>query len=157
MSVRIESKSAVSVCEMARLVGLSRSRFYELIEAGVFPSPLYDIVTRRPYFTEEMREACLVVRRTNCGVNGRITLFHARHRPGPAPVRPDKKATAPKTSANHHADLLDGLRALGLATVTASHVMTALKEVFPRGTDGHDGGEVLRAIFLRLKGQGSAA
>jgi ACT domain-containing protein len=44
MSVRIESKSAVSVCEMARLVGLSRSRFYELVEAGVFPSPIYDLV-----------------------------------------------------------------------------------------------------------------
>ena len=38
MSIRIEFKTAVSVCEMARLVGLSRSRFYELIETGVFPS-----------------------------------------------------------------------------------------------------------------------
>ena len=123
---------------------------------GVFPSPIYDLMTRRPYFTEELREPCLDVRRTNRGVNGRTTLFYAQRRP--ASVRPDRKAAAPKPSDNEPAELLDGLRAApGLTTATSSQVKAALKQVFPRGTDGHDDGEVIRAVFLRLKGQGSAA
>jgi hypothetical protein len=153
MSVRIESRTAVSMCEMARLVGLSRSRFYELIEAGVFPAPVYDLVTRRPYFTEEMRETCLRVRRTNCGVNGRTTLFYAQRRPTTSPPRPDRKTISTRTNA----DLLDGLRALGLGSVTDAQVEAAVRQLFPRGTDGRDTGEVLRAVFLRLKDRGSAA
>ena len=38
-------KSAVSVAEMARMVGLSRSRFYQLVGTA-FPHPLYDVATR---------------------------------------------------------------------------------------------------------------
>lgn len=136
MSVRIESKTAVSVCEMARLVGLSRSRFYELIEAGVFPAPVYDLVTRRPYYTEEMREACLRVRRTNCAVNGKTTLFYARRRQATASARLDRKTITPRSDADHHPDLLDGLRALGLASVTAAQVDAAVKQLFPRGPRG---------------------
>ena len=157
MSVRIESKSAVSVCEMARLVGLSRSRFYELIEAGVFPSPIYDLVTRRPHYSEEMRDECLQVRRTNCAVTGRCVLFYTPRRSEPAKAGVLKKPSNKKSSGNQHADLLDGLRALGLASVTRSQVDAALKQVFPRGTEGRDTGEIIRAVFLRLKGQGSAA
>jgi hypothetical protein len=157
MSVHIESKSAVSVCEMARLVGLSRSRFYELVEAGVFPSPIYDLVTRRPHYSEEMRDECLQVRRTNSGKNGRCVLFYTPRRSEPARAGAIKKPSNKKSSANHHDDLLDGLRALGLASVTAAQVHAACQQVFPRGTDGRDSGEVLRMVFLRLKGQGSAA
>ena len=34
------TKVAVSVAEMARMVGLSRARFYQLRRAGVFPTPV---------------------------------------------------------------------------------------------------------------------
>ena len=40
-------KQAVSVAEMARMVGLSRGRFYQLV-GNTFPHPQYDLTTRRP-------------------------------------------------------------------------------------------------------------
>ena len=58
-----QTKSVVSVAEMARMVGLSRQRFYQLL-GGTFPYPLYDIATRRPFYTEEMQQVCLEVRKT---------------------------------------------------------------------------------------------
>jgi hypothetical protein len=71
-------KTAVSISEMARIVGLSRQRFHQLIQAGVFPAPLYDIATRRPFYNEEMQQTCLEVRRRNCGINGKAVLFYSR-------------------------------------------------------------------------------
>ena len=43
-----ETKAIVTVSEMARMCGLSRARFYQLQKAGIFPSPVYDVSTRRP-------------------------------------------------------------------------------------------------------------
>jgi hypothetical protein len=143
---------AVTVAEMARLVGLSRSRFYQLI-GSAFPQPVYDVATRRPIYTEELQQVCLDVRRRNCGIDGRPVLFYARRLPT-APARPRKVKTTP-TASPPHADLLDGLRSLGLATAAAD-VVAAVKELFPRGTDGQDQGEVLRVVFLHLKRQNTA-
>jgi len=59
-------KAAVTVAEMARMVGLSRARFYQLQKAGVFPAPKYDDVKKRPFYDQEAQKACLEVRRRNC-------------------------------------------------------------------------------------------
>jgi len=53
-------KAAVSVSEMARIVGLSRSRFYGLVNEGVFPPPVYDLRTRRPFYDLDLQQRCLV-------------------------------------------------------------------------------------------------
>ena len=144
-------KSAVSVAEMATMVGLSRSRFYQLIGSG-FPHPLYDLATRRPFFPPELQEACLEVRRSNRGVDGKPVLFHRRAREAtpsiPKPSR--KKATADDRG---HRDLVAGLRSLGLASVTASQVKSALKKLGVSDLAGKDNAEVLRAVFLHLKRQ----
>ena len=54
MSDEIVSKMAVSVTEMARMVGLSRARFYQLVRAGTFPppdrEPATDSSQRRAWF-----------------------------------------------------------------------------------------------------------
>jgi hypothetical protein len=152
MSVQIQTKAVVSVAEMARMCGLSRARFYQLVEAGVFPSPLYRIETRRPFFTQEMQETCLEVRRRNCGINGRPVLFYAR-RITPSPITKAKRTPTPKTSK--HADLIEGLHALGLTTVTASQVEAAIQQTFPRGKVGIDDETVLRTVFLFVKRQDS--
>lgn len=73
----VQTKAIVSVAEMARMVGFSRARFYQLIQAGTFPSPVYDIHTRRPTYTEDQQLVCLDVRRRNCGIDGRPVLFYA--------------------------------------------------------------------------------
>lgn len=53
-----ELPAVVSVSEMARKVGLSRSRFYDLVRAGVFPQSVYCIRTRRPMFLTEQQADC---------------------------------------------------------------------------------------------------
>ena len=144
MSVQNETKAAVSVAEMARMVGLSRSRFYQLMGTA-FPHPVHDLASRRPAYTEELQQVCLEVRKRNCGSDGKPILFYAR-RIGTAPARP--KPPRPKGDVS---DLVDGVNALGLTSATGAQVEQASKELFPGGTGGIDQGEVLRAVFLHLK------
>ncbi|MEO2089797.1 MAG: hypothetical protein ABGY75_09920 [Gemmataceae bacterium] len=147
----VSTKAVVTVSEMARMVGLSRARFYELVEAGVFPTPVYDVSTRRPLYDEKMQETCLEVRRRNLGVNGKPVLFYARGQRTPTPaVKASKPPVAqPKTTAAH-TDLIDGLGALGLVD-TPAQVAEAVAALYPAGVDGTDRGQVLRAVFLHLK------
>ena len=149
MNDAVSTKAVVTVSEMARMVGLSRARFYQL-QGTAFPLPVYDIVTRRPIYTEEQQRVCLEVRRRNCGIDGRPVLFYAR-RPGtPSTPRTPKRATAsPKQPP--HAGLIDALKALGLSSVTPAQVAAALSELFPSGTTGVEQGEIVRAIFLNMK------
>ena len=146
MNVQIETKSVVTVSEMARMCGLSRSRFYQFI-GSAFPSPLMD-KKKRPFYSEELQAVCLEVRRRNCGIDGKPILFYAR-RIGTGPSKPKKVKTA--ATNPQHADLLDGVRSLGLASVTAVDIAKALKEIFPSGVENEDDCEILRAVFLHLK------
>ena len=66
----VEIKQAVTVSEMARMVGLSRARFYQLI-GSAFPFPVYNVSTKRPFFDESLQTICLEVRRRNCGIDGK--------------------------------------------------------------------------------------
>lgn len=136
----VQTKTAVTVAEMARMVGLSRARFYQLL-GSAFPWPLYDVSTRRPFYDEEAQKVCLEVRRRNCGVNGQAILFYCR---GPAPKGP---VSIKKQSRNSCSYLLDGLRSLGLSP-SVPQVEAALKEL---GLEGRNDAETLRAVFVHLK------
>jgi predicted DNA-binding transcriptional regulator AlpA len=148
-----QAKAAVSVAEMARMVGLSRARFYQLI-GTTFPPPLYTEATRRPFYDEELQRVCLDVRRRNCGVDGKPVLFYSR-RPLAAPVPGRKPKKAAAAGDDRHADLLDGLKGLGLVAVTAAHVAEAVKNLYPHGVPEDANGEVLRAVFLHLRRRNS--
>lgn len=150
----VSTKAAVTVSEMARMVGLSRARFYELIESGVFPTPVYCVSTRRPMYDEKLQTICLNVRRKNLGVNGRPVLFYSRGHRTPTPaVKPSKPLVAKPKPPLAHADLIDGLGALGLVA-TPAQVAEAVAALYPTGVNGTDRGQVLRAVFLRLKASG---
>jgi hypothetical protein len=151
MSVQVQTKAVVSVAEMARMCGLSRARFYQLVNDGVFPPPLYRIDTKRPFFNQKIQEVCLEVRRRNFGLNGRPVLFYARRLGAPISKA---KATPPKNS-HKHADLIEGLRALGLTSVRCSDVEAAIQQTLTRGKVGIDDDTVLRTVFLHLKRQDS--
>lgn len=151
MSVQVMSKTVVSVAEMARIVGLSRARFYQLVKEGIFPAPVYDVMTRRPFFTEEMQAICMEVRKRNCGVNGKPILFYSPRHPLGHQPRPVKKPKVEPKTKSQYGDLLDGLRALGLESITAAQVEPVVKELFPDGIQKLDCGEVIRAVFLWLK------
>ena len=153
MSVPNETKAAVTVAEMARMCGLSRSRFYQLI-GSAFPQPERQPGTGRPIYTEALQEVCLEVRRRNCGMDGKPILFYAR-RLGSAPIR--QKPPKPKLEAKRGdvSALLDGLNALGLTTATGEQVLRVTQELYPKGTEGMDPSQVLRDVFLHLKRQNS--
>ena len=147
-----QTKAVVSVAEMARMVGLSRARFYQIV-GTTFPWPLYDVASRRPFYDERLQIVCLEARRRNCGVDGRPVLFYSRRPATALPLRKPRKAAA--ANDDKHAALLDGLKGLGLVTVTAAHVTTALKEIYPTGIPADANGEVLRAVFLHLRRRNS--
>lgn len=148
------TKAAVSIADMAQMVGLSRARFYQLM-GTTFPCPLYSVSTRRPFYDEMLQECCLEVRRRNCGIDGKPVMFYAKRISTYLPVRKSKKVTPPKNEAAHD-DVLDGLRSLGLMTATMPQVTAVVKELYPEGVTDRNRGQVLRAVFLRLKRQDSS-
>ncbi len=144
--MNVQTKSAVTISEMARMCGLSRARFYQLIGTA-FPHPVYDLSSRRPFFDEVMQKSCLEVRRRNCGIDGKPSLFYAKRVPTVAPTR--SRSPAPKTSSVAP-EVLDGLRSLGIQ-VSSVQVDAAIKELFPLGAAGIETGEIIRTVFIHLQ------
>ena len=143
----VQLKAAVTVAEMARMLGMSRSRFYQLI-GKAFPQPSRD-EGGRPFFDEEGQKVCLEVRRRNCGIDGKPILFYAaRSRPITGLV---KRAPKPKADPSNGSSLLEAVRTLGLISISAAQVDQATKELFPEGIEQVPHGEVVRAVFLRLQ------
>ena len=159
MSAQKQTKAVVTVAEMARMVGLSRARFYQLIGTA-FPHPQYDVTTKRPLYVEQQQEVCLEVRRRNCGVDGKPILFYARRIGAGAPRASATASTtasastpAPRSRPMKPPEdpVVASIKALGLTSVTAAEVRAAVKETYSSGVNGIDQGEVVRAVFLRLK------
>jgi hypothetical protein len=149
--MNVETKAAVTVAEMARMVGLSRSRFYQLL-GSAFPEPSRD-EQGRPYFNEEQQRSCLEVRRRNCGIDGRAILFYAPRLSGTS--KPQRVEKPRSTAATRHGEIVEAVRALGLTSITAAQVDQAIKNSFPNGIEGVATGEVIRSVFLSLKRQDS--
>ncbi|MDY3554225.1 hypothetical protein R5W24_003344 [Gemmata sp. JC717] len=149
-------KAAVSIKEMAGMCGLSRQRFGQLVKAGVFPAPLRDKESGRPYYPPELQVVCLKVRQKNHGVNGKIVMFYSVRTPIPLPTSRPKPAKPQGPTTDQQADLLDGLYGLGLTTATAAQVQEALAHLYPAGPAGTDSDQVLRGVFLYLRNKNSA-
>lgn len=149
-------KAAVSVSEAAARCGLSRTHFHALIKSGTMPAPCYDLTTRKPFYPRELLEDCLRIRRTNVAWDGRICLFYQpRQQPSsqPAHVSRQRRRAAAATIAvapDRHAELIEGLRSLGLAA-TDGHVEDALRVCFPNGIGSTSEGEVLRSLWQQLR------
>lgn len=146
-----QTKSVVSVSEMARMVGLSRQRFHQL-RGTTFPEPDYDPETNRPFYNEEKQAICLSVRQRNCGIDGKPILFYARRNDVGVSRKTRKPTTKPKV--NKYGHIVEGLKSLGLSA-TASQVDAAIKSLFPNGTKQVDDAEVVRSVFLHLQQAGN--
>lgn len=140
-------KAAVSVTAMARMVGLSRSRFYEYVKRGVFTWPVYSLATKRPMFTGEMQQDVVAARQTGIGCNGEYVLFYDKQSPGAV-------ATPPARRQSKEDGLLDSLRKLGMPQLTAAQVQAAVTSVFPGGTEGIDESALLRMLYRHLRRPG---
>lgn len=144
-----QTKSVVSVSEMACMVVLSRQRFHQL-RGTTFPEPAYDEETRRPFYDQEKQNICLSVRQRNCGIDGKPILFYARRNDVGVP-RKTRKPSAPKSKNNQYDHIVESLKALGLQSATAAQVEAAVKNLFPDGTNTVDDAEVVRAVFLHMQ------
>lgn len=151
-NIQDELKAAICIRDMAAQCGLSRQRFMQLVKTGVFPQPIYDVATRRPFYTDELQKACLDVRRRNCGINGKVVMFYARRASTP-PTTKTKKPKEKATDGDRYADIIDGLKTLGLTTITPAQVAEAVREKFPGGMSATPAAEVIRSIFLHLRGK----
>lgn len=157
MSDEFVSKMAMSVSEMARAVGLSRARFYQLVRRGTFPPPDKEATTGRPCYFEDGQRQIMEVRRRNCGIDGKPILFYSRRRDfstGKRKQPPPKPK--PESKGKNVAALIDGLNQLGLTTATAAQVQQVIEQLYPNGTVGMDQGEVLRAVFLEIRRRNSS-
>lgn len=142
-------KHAVTVAEMARMIGLSRSRFYQLI-GKAFPLPCRDEVGK-PFYDEEQQRVILEVRHRNCGIDGKPILFYAPRHTAQPPM--PKRRVQPKEVQSQYADIVDGVQGLGLATANVTQVKAEIAKLFPNGIVGIAVGEIIKQVFLSIKRQ----
>ena len=138
-------KPIISVTEMAKMLNLSRARFYQLLEQGIFPQPIYDIRTHRPMYDSKLQMACLQVRETGIGVDGSFMLFYS-------PRKKERQSKNPKrfTKTNSlHKEFTETLASMGL-DCSAKDVSSALSELYPEGVGEMDHGVVIRDLFRFL-------
>ena len=157
------SKDIVTVSEMARMLGLSRARFYQLLKDGIFPRPSRNTKTKRPFLTREQQQICLGVRRTHCGVNGKSVLLYASTQTDISAVL-RKTATKKKQQVRTRqakrqdplfTELRRGLLQLGLAEITDAQVQSALVVTHPDGHTNTDTSTLLMDVFGHLSCQNS--
>lgn len=142
--------AAASVSATAELCQLSRSRFYDLMNAGVFPKPVQHPSSNRPIYSRELIEKCLEIRQTGIGFNGEPFVFNRKLTKNRKPIQ--GRNSRPDSTA--YVELTDSLKSLGL-TATTDAVGQAVAELYPNGMDGHDQGEVIRRVFLHLQTSGA--
>lgn len=141
-------KAVVSVTEMAKMLDLSRSRFYALIQAGIFPKPARHVSCKRPFFDADLQKKCLEIRKTGVGLVEKIVIFNQKHGRSAPPTSRSKQHPL----GEENGELVEALKSLGL-TVTGGDVHAAVCELYPNGTAGIDQGEVIRKVFLHLRGR----
>ena len=150
-----DKQSFLSCAAVARKLGLSRQRFWQLRKEGVFPQPQIDEETGRPFYTEEQVEVCLDLRKRNVGMNGKVVLFYSVRSTTVMPKSKKKKAKS-KTKGSRHQPIVDALKTLGLSGVSDAQIDSAILELFPTGKERVDQGELVRQIFLHLQRKNSS-
>ena len=136
-----EFKAVCSVAELARKLGLSRARFYQLLEMGVFPKPVYCTRTRRPFYPLDLQQQCIRIRKTGIGHNGQLIIFYNRQK--------DKSQNQLDPG---YKQLADTLRQMGL-NVTLNTVKNTVKSLYPKGLPPYaDEGTVIRDFFRYFNG-----
>ena len=138
------SKPIVSISEICQLLQLSRSRYYQLINSGFFPKPLYDERSNRPYYNIALQKKILEARQTGIGIDGSFMLFYS-------PRKSENVSYLRKKKVDPVAkELAEVLESMGLETAF-NEVQEALSVLYPDGTEGIDQGVIIRDLFRYLK------
>ena len=147
----VTTKVAVTASEMCEMCQISRSRWYEMTKAGVFPKPIRLPSVKRPVYDRDLIAKCLEIRATGIGLNGPV-LFNRRPKKAGQP-----KAKPQRLVKNQAVDpaievIVDAVKALGLTT-TPQAVCDAVTTLYPSGSTGVEQGELIRKTFLQLQGK----
>ncbi|MFA5866195.1 MAG: hypothetical protein WC975_16100 [Phycisphaerae bacterium] len=153
MMKKDDFKMAVSVVEMADMVGLCRGYFYELVESGVFLPPVYDLRTHRPFYPPEIQEKNLEYRNRGKGANGQPVVFYR-----PRVSRDERKQKAcpndHKTGRGVQSNYLtriENLNDLGLSDISEDRLRAVVAKCFPQGTQGIDECVIIKTVYWELK------
>jgi hypothetical protein len=134
-----ELKAICSVTELTRKLGLSRARFYQLLEMGVFPKPVYCTRTKRPFYPLDLQQKCIEVRKTGIGHNGKPVIFYTS--------RQNKLRKSQNSSDRRYEELAAILRQMGL-NITCNKVENAVKTLYPEELTQHPvDGKIIRDLF----------
>lgn len=158
------TKEIVSVSEMARMLGFSRARFYQLVRQGILPKPESSEHGKRPYYSRQQQERCIEVRKTHRGINGQPILFYAMRPQMTTSVRRVKSKPVRKSVPGRGEpplrretaviqDIRHALSQLGLDAVSDRSILDTLADAFPDGVRDTNQGELLQAVFSRLNRQ----
>ena len=145
-----ELKAVCSVTELARILGFSRTRFYQLQKMGVFPMPVFCIRTRRPFYPLDLQKKCIEIRKTGIACNGQPVLFYGeRNNRNKNSVRLSES----ENGSNKYEELTDTLKRMGLS-VSCKVVKNAIDALFPEGLQQHsDEGQAVRDLFRYLSAE----
>jgi hypothetical protein len=142
-------KAVCSVSHLAQSLGMSRSRFYQLMERGVFPQPLYELRSKRPFYDLRLQEACRDIKATGIGYDGTYVLFYEPRKNKPNPVsKPSQPRNGQSDSKLH--EVQEALGQMGLE-VPDKEVADTVKTLYPDGIESRNTGEVIRSVFRALK------
>ena len=160
---RIDTTPAyMTVSAHIRQLGLSRARYYDLLAEGFFLPPVYLVSNRRPLYTAEIAERNVLAKAVGIGaVTGEPRVFYAPRRgegtAGSAPPRrPRRSSSSGRRSQIDIGSIVAALGSLGMQGVQEDSVAQVVTDLFPGGTNGMQEGDVIRAVFRRLR-QGQTA
>ena len=143
MSTNTDHNSICSVTKLAKKLGLSRARFYQLQKTGVFPAPVYCLYTKRPFYTTGVQKKCLRIRNTGIDCNGRPIIFNSKRHGGSAKLK--------NCLEQKHKELSEALKQIGLK-VSPTEIRQATTSLYPNDWKKLDiDGEVIAKVFRYFK------
>ena len=146
----------LGMSQMAKLLHLSRSRLYQLIDAGVLVPPAHLLSNKRPIYTRDMALRNLEVKHNNTGINGQVIMFYSARKPVHSVNKTNKKSgvkAQKKGPPNQYQDFIKDLESLGLEDVSVEKVESALTDCFPDTIPDLEDDQTLIAVFRHLKSQ----
>jgi len=145
----------ISVSAMAKLMEISRSRLYQLIDQGVVLRPVYLLSNRRPIYTKEMALHNLEVKQKNVGIGGQVVMFYSSRSTVASAKKSPKQPVDKAVPNTKHSDLIEALESLGLADINSNKIDSAIAHCFPDGTENTSEDDIIREVFRYLKRQNS--
>jgi hypothetical protein len=139
----------ISVGDMAQALGHSRARFYQLQKQQIYPPPLYEIRTKRPFYDAHLQRLCLGIRESGIGWQGQYILFYGPRKES-AQNKARTKTPAGRSGPPEYQELTETLKQMGL-DVTEKQVSMAIEKLYRDRLANEDMGLVVREIYRYIR------